>query len=146
MTTRFRPITIALAALTLAGCPGGGPSVTLKGHRYDVEIVSDNAGRERGLMFRDQMEADHGMLFVFDDDAPRYFWMKNTRIPLDILYFDKDGRFVSGQFGVSPCPYGGDNCPTYPSTGAARYVLELNAGVGKALTLAPGDKLTLPSR
>jgi uncharacterized membrane protein (UPF0127 family) len=143
---RAAPVALALVALTLAGCPGGGPEVALKGHHYEVEIVSDPAGRERGLMFRDRMDAAHGMLIVFDDDAPRYFWMKNTRIPLDILYFDKDGRFVSGQFGVPPCGSGGNNCPTYPSTGAARYVLELNAGVGKALALAPGDPITLPAR
>jgi hypothetical protein len=131
-------------ALALAGCPSAAePNVALKGQRYAVEIVRDPAGRERGLMFREHMDADRGMLFVFDDDEVRSFWMHNTRIPLDILYFDAHARFVSGQFRVPPCLSA--QCPSYPSTGPARYVLELNAGVGQKLDLKPGDALKLPA-
>jgi uncharacterized membrane protein (UPF0127 family) len=135
------------AALLLTGCPGSDPnSVRLAGQRYEVELATTDAARERGLMFVEHMPKDHGMLFTYDDAAPRAFWMKNCRIPLDILYFDGDARFVSAQYRVPVCQGQGEYCPNYPSDGAARYVLELNAGVGEALGLKPGAPLTLPPR
>src|SRR4051812_16142180 len=81
----------ALAAL-LSACAARatGPSAELKGQRFDIEIADTEPARERGLMFRDSMPADHGMLFLFDDVAVRTFWMKNCRMPLDILYFDQN--------------------------------------------------------
>ena len=127
--------------LLLAGCASAsGPWVEVGGERYSVEIADDDAERERGLMFRDRMAADHGMLFIHEEDAPRAYWMKNTRIPLDILYFDADRRLVSMQRDVPPCSLG-DNCPPYPSEAPARYVLELNAGEATRLELAPGAEL-----
>ena len=127
--------------LLLAGCASAsGPWVEVGGQRYSVEIADDDAERERGLMFRDRMATDHGMLFIHDEDAPRAYWMKNTRIPLDILYFDANRRLVSMQRDVPPCSLG-DNCPPYPSEGPARYVLELNAGEATRLELAPGAEL-----
>jgi uncharacterized membrane protein (UPF0127 family) len=127
--------------LLLAGCASAsGPWVEVGGQRYSVEIADDDAERERGLMFRDAMAAHHGMLFIHDEDAPRAYWMKNTRIPLDILYFDANRRLVSMQRDVPPCSLG-DECPPYPSEGPARYVLELNAGEATRLELAPGAEL-----
>ena len=92
-------------------------------------------------MDRTQMPADHGMLFIFDDDAPRSFWMKNTRIPLDMLFFDAERRLVSVQHNVPPCT--ADPCPPYSSGAPARYVLELNGGKARALGVSPGDVLTI---
>jgi uncharacterized membrane protein (UPF0127 family) len=139
-----RPL-LYVALLGLAGCAAnGGAQVELKGRRFVVEIADDDEERARGLMFRESMADDHGMLFVFDEDAPQSFWMKNTFIPLDILYFDGERRFVSGQYRVPTCRYGGERCPNYPSEGNARYVLELNAGIGAALDLRAGDPITLP--
>lgn len=129
-------------ALSCAACAGGAQSwVELKGERYDVELAMDDATRIRGLMFRDQMGDTHGMLFVFEREEPQAFWMRNTRIPLDILYFDNDLRLVSAAAGVPPCTT--QTCPSYPSKGAARFVLELNAGHARRLHLQPGDVLTL---
>ncbi|MBL0029003.1 MAG: DUF192 domain-containing protein [Rhodanobacteraceae bacterium] len=141
-----RPTTLfALLALTLVGCAtGSGAQVELKGHRFGVEIADNDDERSRGLMYRESMDPDHGMLFVFEEDAPQAFWMKNTSIPLDIMYFDGERRFVSAHYRVPTCKYGGNNCPSYPSEGDARYVLELNAGVGAALSLQSGDVITLP--
>ena len=68
--------------------------------------------------------------------------MRNCYIPLDILYFDGEGRFINGHYGVPPCRSA--NCPTYPSSRPARYVLELASGVGKSLDLQAGDALRLP--
>lgn len=132
-----------LAAALLTGCPASDePSVTLKGQRFTVEIADDDQERARGLMFRRDLPSDHGMLFVFPEAAWQSFWMRNCLIPLDILYFDADARFVSGHFNAPPC--NADQCPSYPSEGPAKYVLELNGGVGRELGLVAGDRLTLP--
>jgi len=130
-------------AASLAACSARatGPSVELKGQRFDVEIADTEPARERGLMFRESMPADHGMLFLFDDNAVRTFWMKNCRMPLDILYFDEKYKLVSVQQRVPACR--SEPCPVYPSEGAAKYVLELNAGVADKLGVKPGDAIKL---
>jgi uncharacterized membrane protein (UPF0127 family) len=116
-------------------------TVTLKKHTFTVEQANDPATQQRGLMFRDSMPADHGMLFNFSDEAPRVFWMKNCRMPLDILYFDKNYKLVSVQQRVPACRT--DPCPQYPSEGPAQYVLELNAGMADKLGVTPGDTLSV---
>jgi len=138
-------LAIVTASVVLAACAtqAAGPAVELKGHRFDVELATDPASQQRGLIFRDEMAADHGMLFVFGEMAPRAFWMKNTHIPLDILFFDRDYKLVSASLRTPPCRSVGDDCPVYPSTGPAQYVLELNAGVAEKLGAKPGDKLTV---
>ena len=134
---------LLLSSLALAGCATGGNTwVELGGQRYDVEIADDDAERARGLMFRDEMPANHGMLFIHDAEEPQAYWMKNTRIPLDILYFDNARRLVSQQRDVPPCALG-DGCPPYPSNAPARFVLELNAGEAARLQLKNGAQLRL---
>ncbi|MFZ5635699.1 MAG: DUF192 domain-containing protein [Pseudomonadota bacterium] len=115
--------------------------VELQGQRYRVEIADDNAERARGLMFRDAMPQENGMLFIHDTQMPLAYWMKNTRIPLDILYFDRDRKLVSQRRDVPPCSLG-DRCPPYPSSAPALYVLELNAGQAAKLGLKDGAELT----
>ncbi|HEY0333900.1 MAG TPA: DUF192 domain-containing protein [Stenotrophomonas sp.] len=134
---------LALASLfALSGCASaGGQWVELAGQRYEVEVAHDDASRARGLMFRDEMAADHGMLFIHDRQELQAYWMKNTKIPLDILYFDEQRRLVSQQRDVPPCS-AGDACPPYPSRAPARYVLELNAGQAARLALKDGAALT----
>ncbi len=125
----------------IPACGAKGPAVELKGQTFTVEIADTDATREHGLMERTEMAKDHGMLFIFDDDAPRAFWMKNTKIPLDMLFFDADRRLVSVQHDVPPCT--ADPCPPYSSGAPARYVLELNAGQSRALGVSPGDVMTI---
>ncbi len=126
-----------------AGCTAmGGDWVELKGNRYAVEVSDDDASRARGLMFRDAMADDAGMLFIHDRTEHLAYWMKNTRIALDILYFDEGLTLVSQQRNVPPC-LSGVNCPVYPSRAPARYVLELNAGQAARLGLEDGAALTL---
>lgn len=132
---------IALAMPVLGGCAGPtGPWVELGGQRFLVEIADSDEERARGLMFRDTLARDRGMLFLFERQEPQAFWMRNTRIPLDIFYFDAQRRLVSVAAGVPPCTTA--RCPSYPSTGPAQYVLELNAGLSRELKTAPGDAIT----
>ena len=136
-----RHLLFLAAACSLSACAGASqPWVELGGQRYKVEIAKDDADRARGLMFRDAMDADRGMLFIHDTQEPQAYWMKNTKIALDILYFDNDHKLVSQQRDVPPCSLG-DGCPPYPSNAPARYVLELNAGQAEKLKLQDGAPL-----
>ena len=127
--------------LVLGACSASESQVVLKGQTFDVELAVSREEQARGLMFVESMPADRGMLFIFPSDAPRSFWMKNTRIPLDILYFDGDLTLVSLWQNVRPCA--ADPCPSYPSRAPARYVLELNAGTAASLAVERGDRLEL---
>ncbi|MDQ3028508.1 MAG: DUF192 domain-containing protein [Actinomycetota bacterium] len=138
----LRPL-FAIALLSAAGCASGSDQWAEVGDsRYEVEVADDDAERARGLMFRDAMPAGSGMLFIHDHEEPLAYWMKNTRIPLDILYFNSDRVLVSQQRDVPPCS-AGNACPQYPSAEPARYVLELNAGEAARIGLEDGAKLLL---
>lgn len=116
-------------------------------HVFTVEVARTDADRQRGLMFRKTLAPNRGMLFVFSDDAPRAFWMKNTLISLDMIFVDHDGTVVGVQRAV-PCGSAGsavDACPAYSSGSPARYVIEVRAGTVKRLGLAVGDHVFLPN-
>jgi len=137
----MRVLLCVLMFATCTACASGGPSVELGGKSFAVEIADTREKQALGLMFRDEMPADEGMLFIFPKEAPRSFWMKNTRIPLDIMYFDKDLNMVSISADTPPCKV--SRCPSYPSVAPAKYVLELNAGAASELGVGPGDRLTI---
>lgn len=139
ITRHFPRLFASLLALSACACASGS-WVELSGQRYQVEIAGNDAQRARGLMFRDELPQGRGMLFIHDREEPQAYWMKNTRIPLDILYFDNGRRLVSQQRDVPPCS-AGDRCPPYPSTAPARYVLEVNAGEAARLGLETGAEL-----
>jgi uncharacterized membrane protein (UPF0127 family) len=139
MIARLLPT--ALLFLSLGAYAATSPSVTLHGKTFSTEFAADDASREHGLMDRTELKPDHSMLFFFTDDEPRAFWMKNTLIPLDILYFDGAGKLVSMQLNAQPCK--ADPCAIYPSDGNARYVLELPAGTAGRLGLKLGEPLTI---
>ena len=117
------------------------PYVTLKNERFLVELAETPDKQALGLMFREQMPDDHGMLFLFPVEGMRSFWMKNTRIPLDIFYFDEELKLVSVSENTQPCRV--QHCPSYPSLGPAKYILELNAGKAAELGVKAGDVLEL---
>ncbi len=90
-----------------------------------VEIADEPEAQSRGLMGRDALGPYEGMLFVFPEEAPRGFWMKDTLIPLDILFFNAEGKWV---YGVTMTPCEADPCAIYDSRGPAKYALEMRAG------------------
>jgi uncharacterized membrane protein (UPF0127 family) len=107
-----------------------------------VDVANDPEERSRGLMFRKSMEWNNGMLFVFEDVEYLSFWMKNTYIPLDMIFVDKDLRIVDIKEDVQPCLQE-DICPSYPSKQPAKYVLEVNAGFVQQNGIRVGDILYL---
>ena len=137
MLNRF---TLMCALMLTGGCAAQQAQVQLRGQTFNVEVADNDMERARGLMYRDQMDSDAGMLFLFDRQEAQAFWMKNTRIPLDILYFDEQWKMVGWSLNTPPCSLG-DQCPSYPSQAPARYVLELNAGTAERIGAQLGDLL-----
>ncbi len=105
-------------------------------HHYEVEIANDEPTREHGLMDRHEMAADHGMLFEFPERAPVTFWMKDTYIPLDMIFIDSDGAVRAVVENATP-----QSESLIPSHVAVVGVLELNGGQAKAIKLKVGDKV-----
>jgi len=117
-----------------------GPRVILKdGFAVKVEVAADDDLRQQGLMYRNQLAEDRGMLFFFRQDGEYAFWMKNTLIPLDMIWIDASKKVVHVTANVPPCQ--ADPCPSYPPGAKARYVLELAAGVAAKHHIAVGDVL-----
>ena len=91
-----------------------------------VELADDLRLQAKGLMYREKLEENSGMLFVFTNEARRTFWMKNTYIPLDLIFISKDKKITEIKENFEACRKG--DCPTYTSNIEAQYVLEVNAG------------------
>ena len=106
-------------------------------HHFTVELAVTQAQQIQGLMFREEMALDHGMLFVFPDRAQRSFWMRNTLLSLDMLFIDTDGRVINIEERAVPL----DEGPRYSSDGPAQAVLEINGGVAGLLGIGPGDRV-----
>ncbi len=102
---------------------------------FNVELALTPAAQQQGLMFRKQMDENHGMLFVFPgDETERAFWMKNTLIPLDMIFIRKDGTIHHIHENAVP-----EDLTSVPSNGPVMAVLELNGGVSAKRGLKPGD-------
>ena len=123
------------------GAPAGPPRVVLesggRAHAVTVEVAADPATRERGLMFRRTLGEDRGMLFVFDEEEEHSFWMKNTLIPLDMIFISGEGRVVGVVSRAQPLS------PELRTGGRCRFVLEVPGGWAAARGVAPGDRVRL---
>lgn len=104
----------------------------------DIEIADDDYQRETGLMYRQKMEKNQGMLFVFEEEQPRGFYMKNTYIPLDLIFLNSQNKIVNIAKDAVP-----EDPSTIPSQAPAQYVLEVNAGMSELWNLEVGDSLIL---
>ena len=136
-----------LAGLTLGVCASGEALaaarletveiVTGRGRaRFQVEIAATRAEQQRGLMFRKALAPDRGMLFTYKRPQPAAYWMKNTLIPLDIIYIQPDGRILSIVRNARPH----DETPL-PSGGLVLGVLEVAGGRAAQLGVLPGDRV-----
>jgi len=105
--------------------------------KFTVEIADTPEKQITGLMYREHIPDNFGMLFIHDNNEYRSFWMKNCKVSLDIIYLDENKQIINIHFNVPPCKW--EPCPTYPSEKPARYVLELRGNRAKELNLKPGD-------
>ncbi len=103
---------------------------------FKVEIADTDGTRERGLMYRTSLKPDAGMLFIFTPAQPVYFWMKNTYIPLDMLFIDPSGHIANIAANTTPF----SETPV-PSAGAVTAVLEIAGGRAAQLGVKPGDEV-----
>ncbi len=103
-------------------------------HAFAVELATNDAERERGLMFRKELPEGRGMLFDFDHDQPVAFWMHNTYISLDMIFIRSDGRILRIAENTEPL-----SDRLVPSGGPVRAVLEVIAGTARKLGIGPGD-------
>lgn len=138
-----------LLALAPASCktetaapPAEAGVVTMRVGReeFTLEVADTPRKQQLGLMHRKSMPRERGMLFIFDDERERSFWMKNTHIPLDIIYADAGGKVVSIK-PMQPLDEIG-----VPSDGPSKYAIELNQGAAARAGVAEGDVLTIPPR
>jgi len=125
----------------------GKAAACFKDSCFEVELAVSFEEKKTGLMFRDSLEAGKGMLFVFDKEDIRSFWMKNTLIPLDIIWIDDKSEVVYISSNAQPClPAQADkegNCPGISSDKNAKYVLEINGGIAEKIGVKIGDKVDL---
>ena len=116
-------------------------SITTKLIQLDIEIADNDYEIQTGLMYRKSMEANRGMLFIFPEDAPRSFYMKNTEIPLDLIFINSKLKVVSIQKNAQPF-----NESSLLSEAPSKYVLEVNAGSSDRWNVQKGDSINfIPS-
>lgn len=148
-----RLMLMLLLAAILAGCDQpttntAGPdpraqhlpamTVQLGSRPFRLEVARSDKEQEAGLMFRDPLQKDHGMIFIFSDEQPRSFWMKNTKIPLDIIYAAGNGKIVA----IKPMrPF---DLTNVDSDAPAMYAIELNLGAAATTGLKVGDVIQIP--
>lgn len=106
-----------------------------------LEVAANGEERAEGLMYRESLPENHGMVFVYDEEGQRTFWMKNTLIPLDIIYLDAN-RTVLNVAEAEPQPNASDDdLERYPSDGPAQYVIELERGFAEEHGVEPGTEV-----
>jgi len=154
----LRLTVFAAGVLLWSACSGGtttvgeGPSgldpshptttITLPdGTQIKAELAVTRDAQTQGMMFRTNLRPGEGMLFPFEEMAPRAFWMFQTLVPLDIIWLDDNKRIVEISANSPPCRTVPDDCPTYGGSAHSTYVLELAAGQAAAHKLTVGSQL-----
>jgi len=140
-----------IVCLMLAGCSGERPRTasdlnfkTIRlpgGAQIRAELMTRPDDLMKGMKFRDSLAEDHGMLFVHAEEGFYRFWMYEVKIPLDMIWLDRDRKIVQIVHECPPCPGPQGACPTYGGAFKAQYILELAGGVAKKRNLKPGMTL-----
>lgn len=141
MKKTFAPV-VAAALLSLVACGAGAqnarfPTVQLSAgmHLIQAEVAATDPQRQQGLMFREKMANNHGMVFVFDQSNPQCMWMKNTPLPLSVAFLDADGKIINIE-DMQP-----KTLESHCSTKPAKYALEMNLGWFKQKNVKPGSAI-----
>jgi uncharacterized membrane protein (UPF0127 family) len=141
--------------LTLVSCGGSGNEVSSMEdfHTRDVglpdgttvraEVLTRPQDMARGMMFRDSLAPGRGMLFIHEKPEKYGYWMYQTKVALDIIWMDRQGRIVEISENTPPCPGKASTCPTYGGTVASSIVLELPAGYGSKHGVRVGETIRL---
>ncbi|MGB7295950.1 MAG: DUF192 domain-containing protein [Candidatus Aminicenantales bacterium] len=137
-------IVFSMALLTLFCSGQTGKDKFIKvffpdGFSVTAELAVTVEARARGLMFREEIQEDQAMLFLFEDEDIHSFWMKNMRFSIDILWLDRERRIVHLEASVPPCLR--EPCPSYAPGAPAAYVLELRSGSAEKHGLSESDRL-----
>lgn len=142
---RIRGILASIALfLVLAACDGGERSVMIETasggvHRFEVELAISPADQQRGLMFRESLPETGGMLFLYERCMPATYWMKNTLIPLDMIFIEADGRIARIAEMTEP-----ESLALHESGVPVNGVLEIRGGLTRRLGIAEGDHVRHP--
>ena len=139
---RFSAVVIFLLLSCLVSCGRVGADtkkVCVKKCCIQAEVAENDADRQRGLMFRDSLAENQGMLFVFEKEDRYGFWMKNMRFPLDIIWIDAEKRIVDIKKDVPAC--GEEGCETLTPAAEAKYVLEVQSGFTDRRGIKIGDRI-----
>ncbi|HYC61297.1 MAG TPA: DUF192 domain-containing protein [Thermoanaerobaculia bacterium] len=137
-STKTAENTEATTATQAPAPVASGPRVIFPdGFVVNVEIAADPETRAQGLMYRDHLGRGAGMLFFFPESGEYPFWMKNTRIPLDMIWIDANHRVAHVKHEVPPCRIA--DCPSYAPNAIAQYILEVDGGVARQHGLKAGD-------
>ena len=134
VATLAGPVAVAEYAWAVAIWPSGA--------EFRLEIAADPESQRRGYMDREHVAADEGMLFLSTAESPKSFWMKNCRVPLDLIFLDEEFRVVEIAAEQQPCPEVGE-CPSIHPMRFARYVLEVAGGSVRREALRVGDRVTV---
>ena len=126
-----------IAAVVLAAV-----AILPNGSAFTLEVAADDESRARGYMFREHVGPQEGMLFVFETSARHGFWMKNCRVPLDLVWLDASRRVVQIAENAPPCPAQG-TCPILEPMRPALYVLEFAGGTSRREGLKVGDSVSI---
>jgi uncharacterized membrane protein (UPF0127 family) len=119
--------------------------IKIKDQEFILEVAKTIPQKSKGLMNRDHLCQNCGMIFVSSFDIPQIFWMKNTLIPLDIIFVNSQGKVINIATATPEPGVTDTKLKLYQSDSPSKYVIELNAGTGKKIMLGPGDIINLSS-
>ena len=132
---------LVVVSLVLQNRPAPKNQACFKNYCFDIELAVTPEEQSRGLMFRESLDHNKGMLFVFDKEGEHPFWMKNTLIPLDIIWINENKEVIFISESTQPCRK--DPCHAIGPADKAKYVLEINGGISKEIGLVVGEKINI---
>lgn len=151
---RFQTYWVLVVAIFLGGCVDSGRKTATiddlytrevrmpDGEKYRAEVATKQFDMAKGLMFRDKLDADRGMLFIYGEAGLYPVWTYQNKIPLDVIWMDQNRLIQEIVENVPPCgSASAKQCPQYGGKARSLYVLETNAGVAAKHKLKPGDRL-----